>query len=564
MRRHLLLLTIFLIALGLVSSDTVSYAAGQGNGASQARKKRNGNGNGTPDTRKRGGSAPLTAEKGNGNGPARSKLMFDSLEARPEHIYLLANSSVVFGPDPKARSEEITFVGLVTVPKWPMTGYQRRTIENGREQIDLELTESELTGESYLLGGAVQLGEHPDLRSLGTITESALKVGAQGQSQQTGTVAAQGVQRKFRISAELAKIIQRNPNILWDDLLTLELRKLTDQADQIRRGTKRPQVMAPRADNAVDQTFRISSDVLRKIEASRDIVWDVWANEGLTLLAEDLRRRRLLDNIRLAEVAIIPDEFIVARKVLITTAKGILYNEAPVPVRGRIDSIPPVRTRTTPLGVNVFHGMELPVALLDKDGNIDGWFYSKAHMAYAVKPEAIERGMVEGSIQLRAGDRVEDVVISGPLEIHHGLKLKGAKNESQTEIEVIVLALRGRSELLGGDFMMIEAFSDRDRFSSGQLYWDSESSGDASFNLFLDIYTPSGKLANKEPVPVSGKVQTLTQQEVLGKGKLQIPILSGAASYSATANSELYDEGDKAVARIVKMNFTVAKRQAKK
>src|SRR5437868_14446154 len=97
--------------------------------------------------------------------------LFDHLTTQPDVVYLIANSSVVFGPDPHARSEEITFLGPVTVPKWHMAGYNRRVLPDGRQQIDIELTQSELTGESYVLGGPVVLGEHPDLSSLGTITE---------------------------------------------------------------------------------------------------------------------------------------------------------------------------------------------------------------------------------------------------------------------------------------------------------------------------------------------------------------------------------------------------------
>src|SRR6476646_4338606 len=126
-----------------------------------------------------GGSTPNS--NGNAAAPAAAEAapapmfpaspLFDRLTTQPDVVYLIANSSVVFGPDPHARSEEITFLGPVTVPKWPMAGYNRRVLPDGRQQIDIELTQSELTGESYVLGGPVVLGEHPDLRSLGTITE---------------------------------------------------------------------------------------------------------------------------------------------------------------------------------------------------------------------------------------------------------------------------------------------------------------------------------------------------------------------------------------------------------
>src|ERR1035441_10015167 len=99
-----------------------------------------------------------------------------------------------------------------------------------------------------------------------------------------------------------------------------------------------------------------------------------------------------------------------------TTAKGILYNETAVPVRGRIDSIPPIKFQGTPTGVNTFRGMELPIALLDKSGNVNGCVYSKAHMAYAVLPAAVERSYIKGTAKLRSGDKAEDVEIAGPAE----------------------------------------------------------------------------------------------------------------------------------------------------
>src|SRR5204863_3919985 len=114
-----------------------------------------------------------------------------------------------------------------------------------------------------------------------------------------------------------------------------------------------------------------------------------------------------------------PADFVVERKVLMTTAKGILYNETAVPVRGRINAIPPIKFEGTPTGVNTFRGMEIPVALLDQDGAVNGWFYSKSHMAYAVLPNAVERSLIKGTVQLRSGDQVETVELSGPGEIHH-------------------------------------------------------------------------------------------------------------------------------------------------
>src|SRR3954468_987819 len=55
--------------------------------------------------------------------PMPASALFDRLGQEPDVVYLIANSSVVFGPDPHGRSEEVPFIGPVTVPKWPMQGY---------------------------------------------------------------------------------------------------------------------------------------------------------------------------------------------------------------------------------------------------------------------------------------------------------------------------------------------------------------------------------------------------------------------------------------------------------
>jgi hypothetical protein len=392
--------------------------------------------------------------------------LFDKLGQTPDVVYLIANSSVVFGPDPHSRSEEITFIGPVTVPKWPMQGYGRRMLPDGRQQIDIELTQSELTGESYTLGGPVVLGEHPDLRSLGTITE---------RPRPDSTANA-------------------------DDAKTKD-------------GDKGP-----------------SAEKAEKPAKSAD------SKDAKSAPPEE-----------------VPADFVVERKVLLTTAKGILYNETAVPVRGRIDSIPPVKFQGTAPGVNVFRGMELPVALLDKDGNVNGWFYSKTHMAYAVLPAAVERTYIKGTLQLRSGDKTESVVVSGPAEIHH---LTAPGSAAKTAMEVMMLALRGHSQLLGGDIMVAESFSDRDHFSKGELSWTG-SNANSKFNLFLDLYTPSAKLTTHDPLAVAGTFVDLTTNGKLEKGRLSLPLMGGTGHFATSSARVLYDETEKPSVEVVKMEFNL-------
>jgi hypothetical protein len=407
--------------------------------------------------------------------------LFDGLGKEPDVVYLIANSSVIFGPDPHGRSEELTFVGPVTVPKWPMKGYGRRVLPDGRQQIDIELTQSELTGESYVLGGPVVLGEHPDLRSLGTITERP---------------AARGV--------------------------ALVANKTTDKKSPAK-DAKKP---------ATTKSTTTSTTTTSSSTAPGNTVAPAAPTEE------------------------VPADFVVERKVLLTTAKGILYNETAVPVRGRIDSIPPVKFQGTPVGVNTFRGMELPVALLDREGNVNGWFYSKAHMAYAVKPAALERAFVKGRVALSAGGKSEEVEVSGPAEIHH---LTAPGSASSTEMEVMVLALRGHSELLGGDIMVAETFSDRDHFSRGQLAWQGNNA-DSKFDLFVDIYTPSTKLTTHEPLAVSGKLTDCQVNGHLEKGKLNLAMMGGKGHFASSAARTLYNEAEKPVVNVVKLELDLAER----
>lgn len=459
--------------------------------------------------------------------PAQATLpqsaLFDHLGKEADVVYLVANSSLVFGPDPHGRSEEITFLGPVTVPKWPMSGYGRRVLADGRQQIDIELTQSELTGESYALHGPVVLGEHPDLRSLGTITE---RPSTERSSAAPMAVAQMSLQNK--------------------------------QAGQVAQGpaTTPPATSQP---PAAPPSTQVVTDARKVVRDTYDTLAapNLLGTEKSTKFQDaQTRIQSVIDQLTqlqgsVPETEVVPADFVVERKVLMTTAKGILYNETAVPVRGRIDSIPPVRLEGAPTGVNVFRGMELPIPLLDKDGNINGWFYSKSHMAFAVLPKAIERSFVHGKIELKSGARSETVEISGPAEIHHLSEFDSGK----AKIEVMMLALRGRSDLLGGDIMISETFSDRDHFSRGELV----SSGDdskASLDLFIDLMTPSAKLTTHDPLPVVGDMsgtQRVTGQ--LQKGRLNL-VLVGAGGRLETTNARtLYDEVERPAVEVTKMQI---------
>ncbi|MGD2114483.1 MAG: hypothetical protein PVG07_05515 [Acidobacteriota bacterium] len=509
--------------------------------------------------------------------------IFDGLEAAPDVIYLIANSSLIVGPDPNGRSEEITFVGPVTSPKWPQEGFNRRTLEDGRQQIDIELTESQLVGESYLMG-RVTLGEHPDLRSLGTITQrmpgddrpyvasnlrsdlAAAK--APGRTTMTASaanaagtakMAASGelVPYQFQVTPAVARTIELNPEVNWDARFAQGFQALMENASAVQEKRVQPAVLPPVTAGRAPVTVELPKDVVSKMESSEGVDWDGWMYQVAQTEFDQLAQaNQIVRPPERYEAAVVPNDFLVARKVLITTAKGLLYNEAPVPVRGTINSIPPVRRENTPVGMNVFLGMELPVPLLNEEGNVDGWFYSKAHMAYAVEPQAVQRETAEASLTIRFQGKEETIALEGPIEIHHNGAEETAHGKN-TKVEVIVLALRGQSELLGGEVMMVESFSDRDRFSRGTYVWRDGEAEASSLDLFAQIYTPFGKLSNTEPIPMTGKVPGLVTRTRLQKQNLDIPFvaMSGESVFEAQAGRALYDEAERRLAEVVDLSL---------
>jgi hypothetical protein len=503
-------------------------------------------------------SLPSVAEQETAQGFKPSNI-FDALTGKEDVIYLLNNSSFVWGPDPKGRSEEITFTGLVTVPKWPMAGYQRRVLPDGRQQIDIELTESLLVGESFLLGGQVGLGEHPDLRSLGTITEPAQPAKYSMEVPHGVRYAQAGGMRKtsIKVSEQMAKVIQDNPSVPWETLIAKGMRQWTDQVEAIRTGKIQPQAQTSVPKGLVDLQLNLPEAVVARMEASPDIRWDVWLNETLVSIVST-RPDLVVGGGSPIAGTVIPSDFVVARKVLLNTAKGLLYNETAVPVRGKLDSIPPVKLKGTPTGVNVFLGMELPVPLINEEGSVDGWFYSGAHTAMSVRPRAVERAQVEGSVTLRVGDQLETVKLKGPAEIHHGdSKVLNGKRES--EVEMVVLGLRGRSKLLGGDLMIIEHYSVDAFKSRGRIDWASESAGTSKFDLYVSINTPAGVITNSDPIGVYGSIRDFAPNGALVKGTLNMPLVGATETYQANTERALFNEVDQKVASLVKLDFRLTK-----
>jgi hypothetical protein len=156
-------------------------------------------------------------------------------------------ASIILGEDPSVESRSFDMHGFVRIKEWPLEGYERRTLDDGRVQIDLEMVESQITAEIEEFGSEIRITETTADRNLGTLTQ---------------------------------------------------------------------------------------------VTAGEDF----------------------------------PAEFALARLVSVDTPIGRLHNEEPIQIRATIDSIPPVATRESREGMNVFEAVNTPVPLLDEQNKVVAHF----------------------------------------------------------------------------------------------------------------------------------------------------------------------------------------------
>jgi hypothetical protein len=178
-------------------------------------------------------------------------------------------------------------------------------------------------------------------------------------------------------------------------------------------------------------------------------------------------------------------------------------------------------------------------------------------MAYAVLPKAIERSFIKGTVELRSGDQTETVEVSGPAEIHH---LAGSTEKNKSNVEVMMLALRGQSKLLGGDIMFTETFGDRDHFSRGQLAWNDADANVANMavDLYVDLITPSAKVSTQTPFALEGKIADANKTKGrLEKGKLSLEMVDGKGRIVTKGPQTLYDEVERPAVDVLKMDLSL-------
>ena len=68
------------------------------------------------------------------DGP-KGRQAFDGLKPAAVIEQAIGVADVVFGEDPKGPGETLSFTGPVKIEKWPVEGYARRVLPDGRVEI---------------------------------------------------------------------------------------------------------------------------------------------------------------------------------------------------------------------------------------------------------------------------------------------------------------------------------------------------------------------------------------------------------------------------------------------
>lgn len=80
-------------------------------------------------------------------------------------------ASIILGPDPNGERRAMPMRGSVLMREWPYPGYERRTLPDGRVQLQLEMVESRITGQLAGLGADLTITETTAARNFGTLTQ---------------------------------------------------------------------------------------------------------------------------------------------------------------------------------------------------------------------------------------------------------------------------------------------------------------------------------------------------------------------------------------------------------
>jgi hypothetical protein len=84
---------------------------------------------------------------------------------------VVVKASMVLSFDPADERVHFEMNGMVRIREWPADGYERRTLSDGRVQIDLEMVESRITATLGEGDQSIEITETTADRNFGTLTQ---------------------------------------------------------------------------------------------------------------------------------------------------------------------------------------------------------------------------------------------------------------------------------------------------------------------------------------------------------------------------------------------------------
>jgi uncharacterized protein DUF6004 len=248
-----------------------------------------------------------------------------------------------------------------------------------------------------------------------------------------------------------------------------------------------------------------------------------------------------------------PSDLTLQRHLVVETPRGPLHNREPIRVRATIDAIPPLRRSGSGGELDVLRGEPAAVAMLDEHGRIGAWLTNRPDQAFAVAPAAIYQEYLAGLITLESGGQRERVAVEGPIEI-----LDELDGEPGRGAEIVKLALRGDSRLLGGPILVAERFAEAAGRSTGTLgveHGKLRDGGRSAFDLHLEIRSPGGTLQVQEPIRLAGVTRAVEQNCQLPLGDRSVPVYSIWFDLAGTGAAPVLGQDGRPLARLVSLQM---------
>lgn len=290
---------------------------------------------------------------------------FTDLKASAVIEQAIGIADVAFGKDPNGVSETLHFTGPVKVQKWPMPGYSKKVLPDGRVEISAEIVDRE---KGMLLARCATSFQ---VKAPVTITV------APGYPWQPGEPGAE----PGKDEEKQPKPKQPAPKPAEDEKGVVAYRA--------------PQPGDPVAGMTVSKFKHRSIGTITQLKPGVDFP---------AMAAIDLYLN-------------------------LHTPVGVLHNEQPLELRSVIDGIPPVKAEAADGKQNEWHAGNMPIRFVNDEGETMAWMTTRAHSACLVHPNVITQAEVEADVTVQVAGKDEKIRLKGMTEIHRYDSKEGTKLE---------------------------------------------------------------------------------------------------------------------------------------